>query len=100
MISYIRKQVTAQKRKNKNTEHALEAPRDEAEEYLLALESSEKLRRIVDNDLTDYERSVFRLYIQKKSYTEIGEALGRDAKSVGNAVYRVKRKIKKLYMPE
>ncbi len=44
--------------------------------------------------LSDFEYSVFRLYIQNKSYKEISETLGRTVKTVDNALYRIKTKLK------
>lgn len=100
LVSYVRKLVAAQKRKKREAERQAKETRNETEEYLFALESSEKLKNIINNELTDYERLAFEGYIRKESYAEIGAKLGRSEKSVGNAIYRVKRKIKKLYMPD
>ena len=46
--------------------------------------------------LSGLEWDVFRLYVQRKSYLEIAEALGRTEKSVDNAIYRIKNKLKRL----
>ncbi len=46
--------------------------------------------------LSGYERKVFDLYIDGKSTGEIAEQLNRSEKSVSNACYRVKTKIKVL----
>lgn len=44
--------------------------------------------------LTDYERKVFDLYIRGSSYREIAEKLQVPEKSVDNAVYRIRVKLK------
>jgi RNA polymerase sporulation-specific sigma factor len=43
--------------------------------------------------LSGFETEVLKLYMDGKSYLEIGELLGRRVKSVDNALQRVKRKI-------
>ena len=41
----------------------------------------------------DLEVDVLRLYVEGRSYQEIGELLGRHAKSIDNAIQRIKRKL-------
>lgn len=48
--------------------------------------------RITEN-LSDFEKSVLSEYLQGKSYNEIAEVQGRSAKSIDNALQRIKRKI-------
>jgi RNA polymerase sporulation-specific sigma factor len=43
--------------------------------------------------LSSFETDVLRLYVEGKSYCEIADRLGRHAKSVDNALQRVKRKV-------
>lgn len=43
--------------------------------------------------LSPLEKKVMVLYLEGKSYVEIGELLGRHTKSVDNALQRVKRKL-------
>lgn len=54
------------------------------------------LRRRIEGALTPYENAVFTRYAAGCSYREIARALGKDEKSVGNAVYRIKKKLKSL----
>ena len=56
----------------------------------VALQMEKKIEEL----LSGFEYSVFRLYIQNKSYKEIAEALGRSVKTVDNALYRIKTKLK------
>ena len=46
--------------------------------------------------LSSYERTVLLLYLDGHSYREIGSALNKSEKSVDNALYRIKSKLKKL----
>ena len=43
--------------------------------------------------LSDFEAEVLHLYVEGKSYDEIGELLGRHGKAVDNALQRIKRKL-------
>lgn len=56
---------------------------------------SEALKNAVES-LSPYERKVFQLYIDGKSTGEMASELNRTEKSVSNACYRVKSKIKEL----
>lgn len=46
--------------------------------------------------LTPFEAAVFSLYLQNKPYRMIAASLSATEKSVGNAIYRIKAKVKKL----
>ena len=43
--------------------------------------------------LSDLEVDVLTLYVEGKSYQEIGDQLGRHVKSIDNALQRIKRKL-------
>lgn len=47
----------------------------------------------VDGLLSDFEKSVFRLFIRGYSHRFIAETLGRTEKSIDNAIYRIRSKI-------
>ena len=51
----------------------------------------------VSEVLSGFERKVLASYLQGKSYQEIGAELGRESKSIDNALQRIKRKIEKLF---
>ncbi len=44
--------------------------------------------------LSRYERRVYDLYIKEYSYAQIAENLGKEEKSVDNAIYRIRRKLR------
>lgn len=52
----------------------------------------------VDTLFSDFEKSVYRLYIAGYSAAEIAQELGKSEKSIDNAIYRVRRKIKQHYL--
>jgi len=58
--------------------------------------SSEELRGMklaFAEILSEFEADVLHLYVEGKSYQEIGEFLGRHVKSIDNALQRIKRKV-------
>jgi len=58
--------------------------------------SSEELRSLVgclSTTLSQLEASVLSLYLDGRSYEDIGERIGCDTKTVDNALQRVKRKV-------
>ena len=64
------------------------------EDVLIELETIEDINRTAREKLTDYEWAVFvgRMW-DGKSYQEIAEEIGTDAKGVDNAMVRVRRKL-------
>lgn len=98
LVSYLRKLSSKRRREQKAAEAAGQGTRMSASEELLgAYERSVEIKRIVDSEATELEKNVLMLYLQKKSYKEIAEAVGRDTKSVDNAINRVKSKIKRHF---
>ena len=55
---------------------------------------AQQMEKRIEELLSGFEYSVFRLYIQNKSYKEIAGILGRSVKTVDNALYRIKTKLK------
>ena len=58
--------------------------------------STEELRSLVDclsSTLSELESRVLALYLDGRSYVEVGEIVGCDTKTVDNALQRVKRKV-------
>ena len=101
LVSYMRKYKSAKRRALESLE-ASSYPDENAkrktgfaEEMLIASESEGRLKKLLDEEATPYEKKVFSLYLQKKTYAEIAAALGKSEKSVDNAIYRIKNKIKK-----
>ena len=67
------------------------------EELYIAKENLTNLRRRIAECLSKREKSVFDLYIAGESYSSIGESLDMSAKSVDNALQRIRRKLKKQF---
>ncbi len=60
---------------------------------VVATERMAHMRESMDELLSGLEVEVLRLYVEGKSYQEIGDQLGRHTKSIDNALQRIKRKL-------
>lgn len=65
---------------------------DPADE-VVSQEQIDAIRRSMAENLSNLEVEVLRLYVEGKSYNEIGSHLGRHVKSIDNALQRIKRKL-------
>lgn len=70
-------------------DHRAADPADE----VVSQEQIETIRRSMAENLSSLEVEVLRLYVEGKSYNEIGSHLGRHVKSIDNALQRIKRKL-------
>ena len=66
------------------------------EEIMINKEQFEEIEKKLKKLLSSFERSVLSAYLQGKSYQEIGALLGKDPKSIDNALQRIKKKFEKL----
>lgn len=65
------------------------------EELLIDRENLEGLERMIEKELSGFEKQVLDLYVTGMSYSQIAKVLGRDEKSTDNALQRIKSKLKK-----
>ncbi len=56
--------------------------------------ASELLKKIISNDLSDFERKVIELRLLDKSYAQIAISLDCSEKAVDNALQRIRKKIR------
>lgn len=70
------------------------------EELIISKEQRRKVEQRMYEVLSELELEVLRSYLNGKSYQEIACDLDRHAKSIDNALQRVKRKIEKLLTEE
>ena len=66
------------------------------EELLIDKENVENIERIIEKELSSFEKEVLDLYVIGMSYSQIAKVLGRDEKSTDNALQRIKTKIKRF----
>ena len=98
MISELRRYKRLKIRRAEHEEDAEERrakSRLAAEDPLYRVMTEEGMREF-RSALSGYEKEVFEYYIVGKSVKEIAERLGKDEKSVSNALYRMKVKIRGL----
>ncbi len=66
------------------------------EEKILFKERFEEIDKVIDDALSDFEKQVLKLYITGCNYIEIAQNLKKDAKSIDNALNRIKIKLRFL----
>ena len=62
-------------------------------DHVVSGERMDAMRKAMSEMLSGLEVDVLRLYVEGKTYQEIGEQLGRHVKSIDNALQRIKRKL-------
>jgi len=66
------------------------------EELFLDKERVTYLEKIIEEELSEFEKQVLDLYLTGMSYSQIARVLGRDEKATDNALQRLKSKIKRM----
>lgn len=66
------------------------------EHIILDKENMSDLEKRLMERLSSLEKNVLHLYLEGKSYADIGNTLGKPAKSIDNAVQRIREKAKKI----
>ncbi len=67
---------------------------DDPPSRLLERERLESLYAVIRKNLSDLEYTVWEYYMSGLSSTQIAKRLGTDAKSVNNAIYRIRKKLR------
>ena len=62
-------------------------------DHVVSGERMDSMRKAMAEMLSGLEVDVLKLYVEGKTYQEIGETLGRHVKSIDNALQRIKRKL-------
>lgn len=68
---------------------------NDPEELIIGKEKLEQIEEKMEKVLSDLEKEVLQAYLDGKSYQEIAADLDRQAKSIDNALQRVKKKLEK-----
>jgi len=74
---------------------ALRADGADPADSVIEQEAYRSLMQVMDESLSDLEKRVLALYLQNQSYAAIAQALRVSEKTVDNAIYRVKAKLRK-----
>lgn len=85
--------LNRQRKNRKAAEHGREQGRTQKRSAEFA--QFGELAQVVDALLSDFEKSVFSLYMQGSSYKEMACTLGKSEKAIDNAICRIKNKLKK-----
>lgn len=72
----------------------------EPEQSIIRDENITQLKKAMESVLSDMERKVLAQYLSGKSYKEISVALGREIKSIDNALQRVKKKLDEFFLKQ
>jgi RNA polymerase sporulation-specific sigma factor len=98
--TYVSLYASAEKgeisREDKNLINAASSSEQSPEALLIARENAEDLERIIEKELSKFEKQVLDLHIIGLGYSEIARILGKDAKATDNALQRVRAKLKKV----
>ncbi len=81
-----------QKRSDSKENIDLENPQD----TLLVRELEKKLFSLAQDCLSAYEKKIFAFYIRGERAKEISRKIGKSERSVNNAIYRIKVKLKQI----
>lgn len=63
---------------------------------IVELEAEKSLLRLINDNLSKYEQKVFRMYVSGMSAADMAKKLDSSEKSVSNAVYRIRKKLKNI----
>ena len=61
---------------------------------MLEQERLKSLYAVIRKNLSDFEYTIWQLYMSGRSASEIASLLSTDKKSVSNAIYRIRRKLR------
>ncbi len=67
-------------------------------EALIDKERMDALQLTIQRALSSYESRVWWMYVSGASTSHIAGALGKDEKSISNAIYRIRRKLRQVLM--
>ena len=80
-----------QKRSDSKNNYDMDNPQDS----LIARELEKKLFSLAQDCLSPYEKRIFTYYMSGERAKEISSKINRSEKSVNNAIYRIKAKLKR-----
>lgn len=99
LIGYLRKKMNSPTEGAVSFEEVTLTAEDDPSKPLRDSESYEALRRRIREVLSDFEYRVWMLFFAGQTAREIADALGKDSKSIENALARARLKIKKNLPP-
>lgn len=73
---------------------SLQSVEENPENIVIGRENFHTMKEQIASQLSDFENRVMELYWQGKGYLEIADELGRSAKSIDNALQRIRIKVR------
>ena len=67
---------------------------EDPSESILEQERAEALCLVIRNNLSPFEYRVWQYFISGRTAKEIGLLVGKDERSIGNAIYRIRKKLR------
>lgn len=92
LISCVRRANSKKRRKNKSVEYV---NNESLQDTVIRHELGEKLISLAEASLSDYEMLIFKLYVSGKRAKEISARINRSEKSINNAIFRIRSKLKR-----
>lgn len=99
LISYLRSQKQRENEILLEDEQSLELTEDisgNPASHMMEQEDYETLYRLISASLSDYENRIWWLYLSGRTVKEIAAQNEKDEKSVQNAIYRIRRKLREI----
>lgn len=93
LISYLRKANTEKKCKNKSNDKAVV---ESLQDTVVKRELEKKLLSLAESVLSKYELRIFKMYVRGIKPKEISAKIGKNEKSVNNAIFRIRSKLKQF----
>ena len=96
LVSYVRKLTSKKRRKGESD--AETAVCSSVQDTVIRRELGVKLISAADSSLSRFEKKIFSYYLDGMRAKEISLLVGKDEKSVNNAIYRIRSKLKKTVL--
>ena len=93
LVSCVRRQNSKKRFKGENDAQA--DANWSLQDTVIRRELGEKLISVADSELSSYEKRIFVLYLEGRKAKEISLVIGKSEKSVNNAIYRIRSKLKR-----
>lgn len=94
-VSFSTGSVGQEENGNPDLENVMTERKMNPEELFIDKENLQNLEKMIEQELSEFEKQVLDLHLTGMSYTQIARVLRKDEKSTDNALQRIKGKIRK-----
>ncbi len=96
LVSQVRllQKRKAERLSEKSDEQLFLCDSEDPSAQMLEQESLRKLYSVIRGNLSEFEYRVWQMYMSGRTAREIGLAVHKDEKSVNNAIYRIRKKLR------